>query len=429
MRELLGLGRLQHQLGHCRICSRMNVHRIQVAAAARGRSSIARTVLGSLKVCDRTVLITRQYHSLTGHIVERLRGNSSKLFKRGAVFSNCLLRDLTSRHLFKSPPTTATKMTLAGGGLLCGGLGLLFANNHHQTAAHCQDESESGSETQTQNCDRFSELTLAQTPISELSFLQQLKLVVRFVYLSFLFSPAALFCGVSYLTGNEELTNLAWRYVFFAIQMAGPAFIKLGQWASTRRDIFSESFCTTLSKLHTRCNPHSWSSTDKIMKENLGDDWKESVVILNQNAIGSGCVAQVYQGYLKVQDNADKADTAVNKSDSGGDTGLKEAASKEAEHGYVPIAVKVLHPGVVEAMDADVRLMKYAATWVDYFYPDVHWIALKECVDEFSIIMQQQVSESICNDGRKYDCVCFFFRIKVVCGTFLPLLCICVATL
>ena len=58
---------------------------------------------------------------------------------------------------------------------------------------------------------------------------------------------------------------------------------------------------------------------------------------------------------------------------------------------FIPIAVKVLHPGVVEAMEVDITLMKYVASWVDYVYPDVHWVALKECVDQFSEIMTKQV--------------------------------------
>ena len=62
-----------------------------------------------------------------------------------------------------------------------------------------------------------------------------------------------------------------------------------------------------------------------------------------------------------------------------------------------------LHPGVVGAMDADIRLMRYVASWVDYLYPDVHWIALKECVDEFSFVMQQQVSSWLVDHEEVYN--------------------------
>ena len=295
-----------------------------------------------------------------------------------------------SQRLFKSP--TATKITLASGGLLCGGLGGFLFVNRDQTAPR-QSETECDCGPQTQNSDS-AELVLAQTPISELSLIQQLKLVVRFLYLSVLFSPAIVLYGVSSLTGSSGAAHLAWRYAYFAIQMAGPAFIKLGQWASTRRDIFSEEFCRALSKLHTRCSPHSWGATERLMRENFGETWEEKVIILDHDAIGSGCVAQVYQGYLRTQ-NGDKksGDNVLDKLVTGGEVDSKEL--KEAvltgDHGYIPIAVKVLHPGIVEAMVGDIQLMKYMASWVDYVYPDVHWIALKECVEQFSTVMQQQV--------------------------------------
>ena len=388
MREI-PLGRLQY-LYHCRVCNRVNVHRLHFSTAVRTASSnlILRSWIQNLRNGPR---VDRGFSSLAKHL-ERLglKFDLIKIFERGAVFGNGL-RHLASQHLLRSPK--AVGMSLAGGVLL--GTGLVFINKPPQTttSAGCQSETENDCETQTQNFES-TELSLAQTPISELSFLQQLKLFVRFIYLSILFSPAAVLYGVSYLTGSRDIASLAWRYVFFAIQMAGPAFIKLGQWASTRRDIFSEDFCRSLSKLHTRCNPHSWGATERMMRENFGENWKEEVIIIDHKAIGSGCVAQVYQGYLKTQN-----ELAEREFDS---TEVQQDVKKR-DNSYIPIAVKVLHPGVVGAMDADIRLMRYVASWVDYLYPDVHWIALKECVDEFSFVMQQQVSSWLVDHEEVYN--------------------------
>jgi aarF domain-containing kinase len=309
---------------------------------------------------------------------------------------NSGIRQLVSQYLFRSP--TATKITFASsGGLLLGGLGGFLFVNRNQTGHH-QSETECDCEHQTQNNCDSSELLLAQTPISELSLIQQLKLVARFLFLSVLFSPAVILYGVSFLTGSRDAEYLAWKYVYFTIQLAGPAFIKLGQWASTRRDMFSEDFCRALSKLHTRCSPHSWRATEQLLCENFGEDWEEKVVILDHNAIGSGCVAQVYQGYLRTEQSNKKVErdgVLEDKVIPEGEVGLRDLreAALMADRGYTPVAVKVLHPGIVEAMDGDIRLMKYVASWMDYVYPDLHWIALKECVDEFSMVMQQQVSK------------------------------------
>lgn len=391
MREFL-VSRLQY-LYHCRICNRVSVHRLQFSTALQVKQSsqlLLRYGIQTLKHGERltttSTTASRGCHSLSHHL-ERFRLNTARgKFFKGRTLFHSGLRQLVSQHLFRSPK--AAKITLASGGLLCGGLGGFLFVNRDQTTGH-QSETECDCGPQKQNCDS-SELKLAQTPISELSLIQQLKLIARFLYLSVLFSPAIILYGVSFLTGSRDVEHLAWRYVYFAIQLAGPAFIKLGQWASTRRDMFSEDFCGTLSKLHTRCSPHSWRATERLLCENFGENWVEKVIILDHSAIGSGCVAQVYQGYLRTE-NGDKklGDNVLDKLVTG-EVELKEAALT-ADHGYIPIAVKVLHPGIVEAMDGDIRLMKYVASWVDYVYPDVHWIALKECVEEFATVMQQQV--------------------------------------
>ncbi len=36
------------------------------------------------------------------------------------------------------------------------------------------------------------------------------------------------------------------------LESAGPAFIKWGQWAATRHDLFPPDFCTALEQLHTQ---------------------------------------------------------------------------------------------------------------------------------------------------------------------------------
>ena len=210
-----------------------------------------------------------------------------------------------------------------------------------------------------------SKVTATEVAVQQFGVLQRFYLVIRFFYLFFLFSPAVLLFGVSYLLGSSTIANFSWKYALFAVQSAGPAFIKLGQWASTRRDIFSEDFCTTLSQLHIFCTPHTWQETVKVMDVSLGRNWQDKLIIVNHTPIGSGCVAQVYKGHMYVGD------------DNGN---------------CIPIAVKVLHPNIVDRMARDIYLMKYVASWVDVIYPDVHWVALKECVDEFSFIMERQVS-------------------------------------
>ena len=160
------------------------------------------------------------------------------------------------------------------------------------------------------------------------------------------------------------------------LQTAGPAFVKLGQWASTRRDLFTEDFCKALSELHVHCRTHSWEETVKQLDSSLGQDWSSWLEIPDHTPIGSGSVAQVYKGVLHVKDGAPSVEGEGSVDNSDGD---------------LSVAVKVLHPNVGDKIKKDIFLMKYVASWVQAVYPDVHWVALTECVDEFSSIMEKQV--------------------------------------
>lgn len=214
---------------------------------------------------------------------------------------------------------------------------------------------------------------VSEMTVKEFGVLQRVRLAMRFLYLCVLFSPALIAFALSQLLGSDTLANVSFRYILFALQQAGPAFVKLGQWASTRRDIFSLEFCQTVSDLHIHCIPHSWEDTERMLEGSFGQGWEKTLEITNQTPIGSGCVAQVYEGILQ-RPPGDLTGTGGGVVSS------------------LPVAVKVLHPNIVQQMQRDIFLMKYMASWVDALYPDVHWVALTECVDEFTIILEKQVN-------------------------------------
>ena len=53
--------------------------------------------------------------------------------------------------------------------------------------------------------------------------------------------------------------------------------------------------------------------------------------------------------------------------------------------------MKVLHPGVQGSISRDLNVMKYIASLMDRVYPNFYWISLKECVEDFSTVMEKQV--------------------------------------
>ena len=143
------------------------------------------------------------------------------------------------------------------------------------------------------------------------TYLQKLVTAFRLIYIVILFSPVFILHCAGYIFQSSSIHLLKWRYVRYALQKAGPAFVKLGQWASTRRDLFSADICETLSGLQRDCYTHSWNNTRKIMEENFGPNWEELFTDINTTPIGSGCVAQVYKWHIA----ADTVSTKIDEED------------------------------------------------------------------------------------------------------------------
>ena len=81
-------------------------------------------------------------------------------------------------------------------------------------------------------------------------------------------------------------------------EAAGPVYVKLAQWAATRRDLLPESVCQPLSRLQTRVSPHSWRATERLLKEEFGAEFKDFYQRLwleERRPVASGCCAQVNQ--------------------------------------------------------------------------------------------------------------------------------------
>jgi hypothetical protein len=60
-----------------------------------------------------------------------------------------------------------------------------------------------------------------------------------------------------------------WKYARWAVESAGPTFIKFCQWAGTRTDLFPEDLVWRFKLLQDQTTPHSWAHTDKVLVEGL----------------------------------------------------------------------------------------------------------------------------------------------------------------
>jgi len=138
----------------------------------------------------------------------------------------------------------------------------------------------------------------------------------RMATLALIASPMAVLYPLSLVSDTAK--DMAWSYALFGIEKAGPTWIKLVQWATTRHDLFSPEFCRYFGKLRDDTEGHPWKDTERILAEELGS--AVDAIELDKKPIGSGCVAQVYRGRLKMA------------------TPVYPAGTK--------LAIKVQHPGI-----------------------------------------------------------------------------------
>lgn len=68
----------------------------------------------------------------------------------------------------------------------------------------------------------------------------------------------------------------------------------------------------------------------------------------------------------------------------------EELADPPVEGHLIPVAIKVLHPGVRRQVEIDLLLMR-AGSWLLHCLPGLKWLSLPEIVDEFEKLMTKQI--------------------------------------
>ncbi|XP_058683853.1 uncharacterized aarF domain-containing protein kinase 2-like [Poecile atricapillus] len=269
-----------------------------------------------------------------------------------------------------------------------------------------------------------------------------LRLGVRACGLLLRFGPLLLLYPLSRLWPGVAARWL--RLLRRAAEAAGPTCVKLGQWASTRRDLFSEAFCDEFSKLHVEVSPHPWGHTDELLRKAFGEEWMGVLTFPSREPVGSGCVAQVYKAYAdlaaiagsrakeleprsefrsafeawevsgfrgllgwlrrrkskEIRDERSREELSSADCSQGspvsrmslmeqGAKPLLSANPSSARH-LVPVAIKVLHPGLVHQVQMDLFLMKMGSRIIGLL-PGFKWLSLTEIVEEFEKLMMQQI--------------------------------------
>ena len=199
----------------------------------------------------------------------------------------------------------------------------------------------------------------------------------RMVQLAVLVSPLAVLYPMSYVSNSAQ--DYAWSYALWGIEQAGPTWIKLVQWATTRQDLFSAEFCQYFGKLRDDTEGHTWKETQKILRDELGNSVAQNVLQINPKPIGSGCIAQVYQGKLLES------------------TGQYPKGTE--------VAIKVQHPGIWDKVCCDFYILHKVAKWLESIPQlNLQMLSLSDSVRQFRDIMVPQLDLTLeANHLRRFN--------------------------
>ncbi|KAF2860334.1 actin-like ATPase domain-containing protein [Piedraia hortae CBS 480.64] len=221
---------------------------------------------------------------------------------------------------------------------------------------------------------------------------------LRFLHLVLIFAPVVftvpvIWIGVRQVDQNNERSGTLWWYGLLvnSMERAGAAFIKLGQWAASRTDIFPSAMCSIMSSLHSNAPAHSLKATKATIEEAFGRKFEDIFEEFVETPLGVGAIAQVYRAKLK-------PDLAA----KGGDEepqSLRERALKTVDPllkstpQRVPssyVAVKVLHPSIERNVRRDLRIMAFFANVINAI-PTMEWLSFPDEVEQFGEMMKLQL--------------------------------------
>ena len=143
-----------------------------------------------------------------------------------------------------------------------------------------------------------------------------------------------------------------------ALEDLGPIFVKFGQVLSTRRDLLPIAIADELALLQDRVAPFSSDLAIAEITRALGQHPEQLFASFSREPVASASVAQVHFAVLK--------------------------NGRE-------VAVKVLRPGVHQAIERDLALIRLIADWVHRWSPDGRRLRPREVVAEFDKYLHDEL--------------------------------------
>ena len=142
------------------------------------------------------------------------------------------------------------------------------------------------------------------------------------------------------------------------LETLGPIFVKFGQVISTRRDLIPADIANELAKLQDRVPPFPEAVARETVERAFGRPIESVFTSFDAAPVASASIAQVHFAVLK--------------------------DGRE-------VAVKVLRPGMLAAIDDDIDLLRRVAVWVERLFVDGKRLKPRQVVAEFDNYLHDEL--------------------------------------
>ncbi|EPY53657.1 atypical/ABC1/ABC1-C protein kinase [Schizosaccharomyces cryophilus OY26] len=225
-----------------------------------------------------------------------------------------------------------------------------------------------------------------------------LQLCRRITYLFLVFFPISITAPLVYLVYLTPFQKFfasifsIWvKLLVRQLEKAGATFIKLGQWAATRTDLFPPDLCNQLCKFHSHVTPHNFDHTEKIIKDSFKVNSISDVFLdFAPVPIGVGSIAQVYTATLKNACAHQQDNSAIESYKRKIKRLLSFERAPEEENMHKSVAVKVLHPNVGLKISLDLKILEIFASLFNLI-PTMKWLSFPQEVKVFGDMLNQQL--------------------------------------
>lgn len=208
--------------------------------------------------------------------------------------------------------------------------------------------------------------------------LEGFHIVVRTFQLTLLFLPLLATAPFAYYSSMGGIWRERWsKLLLQTLMLAGPAFMKWGQWAAARPDLFPEDIARELEVLHMAAPTHPYKYTRRVIKDAFGYEIDELFSEFELEPIASGTIGQVYRAVISSSGSA-----------------LLAAEGQAPPPADMVVAVKVRHPGVQEAIRYDFTVIRLISSALNLI-PSLEWLHLDEMTWQFETLLGAQVDFTV----------------------------------